>query len=379
MLVVLFQKLDAGPFRRIGLGNFVGSHKKLCEAAAELAAANSPETRVIQYKLRLTFKDEDGDACLLLNDADVRMAFGEAANKPLKIVAEILELSSVQQQGAAAKKQPPVADASPSPAGVARSPPDTEVPLVQTRTEPKAQVPGENRHPGLHQAVESIVGVLANAVIGLQQATTEPLVADNQDAATPVAATTQDRSVPMGTTETNGSGNNDDDEEEEKTEQDERKFIHGRHTCDSCLTTPIVGKRFHAVNMADYDLCANCFGNYTGEDIQFEQVELGEYRKSCCGEGGKSIDLTHLNICLFLYARPRSPHARTLASPLRQVGNGRSPPCAQAWRTPIVWSSWTLRTPWSSWWICRSSSVCAAASCASPRPVDASRVCAAAR
>lgn len=50
-------------------------------------------------------------------------------------------------------------------------------------------------------------------------------------------------------------------------------FIHGRHTCDGCLNTPIVGKRFHA--KPDYDLCEGCFKNYSG-DRGFEQVELGK-------------------------------------------------------------------------------------------------------
>jgi hypothetical protein len=53
-----------------------------------------------------------------------------------------------------------------------------------------------------------------------------------------------------------------------------RPFIHGRHTCDGCLTTPIVGKRYHAVNLPDYDLCENCVKNYSGENVNFEPVEL---------------------------------------------------------------------------------------------------------
>lgn len=51
-------------------------------------------------------------------------------------------------------------------------------------------------------------------------------------------------------------------------------FIHGRHTCDSCLKTPIVGERFHATNIKDYDLCASCHDNYSGTEIEFEAVEL---------------------------------------------------------------------------------------------------------
>ena len=58
-------------------------------------------------------------------------------------------------------------------------------------------------------------------------------------------------------------------------EESPKLFIHGRHTCDGCLTTPIVGKRFHAVNLPDYDLCETCNTNYKGSEIKFEEVELG--------------------------------------------------------------------------------------------------------
>jgi Zinc finger, ZZ type len=55
----------------------------------------------------------------------------------------------------------------------------------------------------------------------------------------------------------------------------ERPFIHGRHTCDGCLTTPIIGNRFHATNKTDYDLCEKCVLNYGGSDMQFEVAQLG--------------------------------------------------------------------------------------------------------
>ena len=55
-------------------------------------------------------------------------------------------------------------------------------------------------------------------------------------------------------------------------------FIHGRHTCDGCLTTPIIGLRWHSTNLPDYDLCDRCKGNYKGEDIKFEAVELDRDR-----------------------------------------------------------------------------------------------------
>eukprot|EP00535_Pseudo-nitzschia_heimii_P000546 CAMPEP_0197174510 /NCGR_PEP_ID=MMETSP1423-20130617/997_1 /TAXON_ID=476441 /ORGANISM="Pseudo-nitzschia heimii, Strain UNC1101" /LENGTH=877 /DNA_ID=CAMNT_0042623451 /DNA_START=94 /DNA_END=2727 /DNA_ORIENTATION=- len=51
-------------------------------------------------------------------------------------------------------------------------------------------------------------------------------------------------------------------------------FIHGRHTCDGCLKTPIIGKRYHSTNLKDYDLCEKCYDNYKGSAIKYEAVEL---------------------------------------------------------------------------------------------------------
>merc|ERR1712232_19607 len=59
---------------------------------------------------------------------------------------------------------------------------------------------------------------------------------------------------------------------------EEEAFIHGRHTCDICLVTPIIGKRFHATNLPDYDLCEKCKNNYDGHEIKFEAVELDRDR-----------------------------------------------------------------------------------------------------
>jgi len=47
-------------------------------------------------------------------------------------------------------------------------------------------------------------------------------------------------------------------------------FIHARHTCDGCQKTPIVGTRFHATKIPDFDLCATCFEKYDGDDLDFK-------------------------------------------------------------------------------------------------------------
>eukprot|EP00586_Coscinodiscus_wailesii_P018021 CAMPEP_0172519932 /NCGR_PEP_ID=MMETSP1066-20121228/291705_1 /TAXON_ID=671091 /ORGANISM="Coscinodiscus wailesii, Strain CCMP2513" /LENGTH=746 /DNA_ID=CAMNT_0013302607 /DNA_START=143 /DNA_END=2380 /DNA_ORIENTATION=+ len=49
-------------------------------------------------------------------------------------------------------------------------------------------------------------------------------------------------------------------------------FIHARHTCDGCIKAPIVGLRYHAIDIPDYDLCEKCYEKYDG-DITFEIEE----------------------------------------------------------------------------------------------------------
>lgn len=47
-------------------------------------------------------------------------------------------------------------------------------------------------------------------------------------------------------------------------------FIHARHTCDGCSKSPIIGARYHATKIPDFDLCGACFEKYEGEDLDFK-------------------------------------------------------------------------------------------------------------
>ena len=55
-------------------------------------------------------------------------------------------------------------------------------------------------------------------------------------------------------------------------------FIHGRHTCDSCSKKPIVGTRYHATNISNFDVCQSCFDlkSYP-PDFQFVVLEEGKH------------------------------------------------------------------------------------------------------
>lgn len=53
-------------------------------------------------------------------------------------------------------------------------------------------------------------------------------------------------------------------------------FIHARHTCDGCSKTPIIGTRYTATKIPDFDLCEACFKSYEGEDLDFRPETLGK-------------------------------------------------------------------------------------------------------
>jgi len=52
-------------------------------------------------------------------------------------------------------------------------------------------------------------------------------------------------------------------------------FVHSRHTCDGCGSSPIIGYRYHATNIPDFDLCLPCKNECVLPDINFIQTQDG--------------------------------------------------------------------------------------------------------
>jgi len=48
---------------------------------------------------------------------------------------------------------------------------------------------------------------------------------------------------------------------------DNELFIHARHGCNGCFKAPIIGTRYHATKIPEFDLCGSCFDKYEGDDI----------------------------------------------------------------------------------------------------------------
>lgn len=232
-----------------------------------------PEGSPENYVVSLTYFDVDEDTVTIASTDELVDAVEQFAEK------KVLRLSTEVKP----KKKKPAAASVPA---AARAPPSSSERGTSTHEEPPLV------SPQIKNLLNTFVGVLSTAVSHLQEglAVPEGAAAPQSRGArvtvTPVREGTDSSPVAAATAPTDEVRNNDaklaEDQKENDSDEAEdkavRQFIHGRHTCDSCLVTPIVGKRFHATNLPDYDLCQSCHDNYTGTEVKFEEAELDRDR-----------------------------------------------------------------------------------------------------
>lgn len=214
------------------------------------------------YEVALTYYDVDNDCVTIASTEELQDAI-EQFSDVLRITTDVKR-----------KKNAPIA-ATRRPS---RGDMDTTVPPQPN-----------NGAKHLQNMMESFVGILATAVVALQSHMNPPTPVSSssnaEEESASRASSTMDSSPDAATGETETASTSNESTEEKEPEAAAAKaaprpFIHGRHTCDRCLCTPIVGERYHATNLPDYDLCAKCKDGYKGDEIQFEVVELGKKCRS---------------------------------------------------------------------------------------------------
>eukprot|EP00544_Gedaniella_sp_CCMP2646_P005085 CAMPEP_0202492374 /NCGR_PEP_ID=MMETSP1361-20130828/9107_1 /ASSEMBLY_ACC=CAM_ASM_000849 /TAXON_ID=210615 /ORGANISM="Staurosira complex sp., Strain CCMP2646" /LENGTH=637 /DNA_ID=CAMNT_0049122569 /DNA_START=48 /DNA_END=1961 /DNA_ORIENTATION=- len=238
---------------RVAVGGCV-SYDALVNVAISYTFPDAP-LNPKDYDVALTYYDVDND-CVTIASTDELMDAISQFSDVLRITTDVT------------RKKRPILSATRQPS---RGDMDTD------------PAPMNNGAKQLHNVLESFVGILATAVVALQshmnpgpsaaEASSVPLnEAASRAAADPTVA---------------ADANETEEKKEEPSKKDDtppvkeeapRPFIHGRHTCDRCLCTPIVGDRYHATNLPDYDLCGKCKESYKGDEIQFELAELDRDR-----------------------------------------------------------------------------------------------------
>jgi hypothetical protein len=290
------------PLPRIADSNGFVSYEELVGLVLTFtfSAEPSPDAKN-NYQISLTYFDVDNDPITIGSTNELIDAIDQFAGmKVLRITAEVKPRIGFSSQKPESSSKPAATSTSTLRQDGGTS--TTELPSFQ---------------PQINNVLDAFVGVLATAVTHLQEGVKDlksppkPTTARNtqpsqggaaeksSDTASnvenPAKKAEEAKSAPVESpseveNEQNASNESSAKEsapapEEQKKEESkeeapkqQRPFIHGRHTCDSCLTTPIVGKRYHAKNLPDYDLCERCFKNYKGADVEFESVELDRDR-----------------------------------------------------------------------------------------------------
>lgn len=280
------------------------SYGELVGLAISFVVPENPQG-LADYQIKLTYQDVDDDTVVIGSSEELLDAIEQfSAQRVLGLTAEVKRFTKANpQQGSPPKNS-------------SRASPERGTNTNNAGT----QANGSGPPPIIQNVVESVVDIILKAAVAVnghgRANTAHPYYSPDgvpvepadstasRAAASPAAPAEVPDSPETKTTENPAAGlKNPPTEpspevnaspavadtagetnaaaEAEPQVEEERPFIHGRHTCDCCLTTPVIGKRFHAVNMADYDLCEKCFKNYKGSEIQFEAVELGKYDIIC--------------------------------------------------------------------------------------------------
>jgi len=267
--------VDDAPLRRIHLSYSDAPYRDLKERAIrhhlgrDNDNASLPAPAFQGFSVRFTYKDTDGDTCLIASNEELIDALRQYKKAgSVRILAEVKPLEDVSH----------VYASSPCEGFRARESVESS---TQTNDDDAAENRGRaNSQPQVQLAhvVEGLVAILASAVIALQgqiSAFSNNVQVASAEASARAATARHTAEQAGASARTNQDAPAAEATSSPEEDAPERPFIHGRHTCDGCLTTPIIGERYHATNMPDYDFCKKCFDNYSGTSITFEPVELG--------------------------------------------------------------------------------------------------------
>lgn len=287
---------DHGGMRRISIRKVwdestqTVSFSKLSEIALGLYMSSSSKklsTRIQDASVTVTYTDEDGDVITISTDDELAEAFGQFVNHTPPVLRAS---ASLRKKTKAKNSDTPVPSVVESKKVEKKVPVETKRVKVPPADKPTSAPTGTDE---LQDVLENFVGVLTVAVNTLTKNVPEDLSkadeAIEKALHVPVRKDVdcvksqnkeEDKSVEMNKSEPDQS--KEDGEKEETTSNNvphvpecfDREFIHGRHTCDSCLTTPIIGIRYNATNLPDYDLCQKCIPNYKGSHITFAPSQL---------------------------------------------------------------------------------------------------------
>ena len=226
----------------------------------ELLSGEEEKINRSSFDVRLTYKDTDGDSVLITSTPELEDAIEQyKESKTLKILAEVKQRKSIFVKHVSSAASQTREEPSSSTASQTEPPALQTSPGTQTKTH-KLRSP----QVVVESVVEGAVAVLDAAAAAITLATAEKRKGSGQ--------------IPSCASTASSSEDKPSHSMAKSSVKNPNLFIHARHTCDGCFTTPIVGNRYHAIDKNNFDLCELCHGNYNGPE-KFTVVELDCDRK----------------------------------------------------------------------------------------------------
>jgi len=232
------------------------------------------EPSVEKFDCALTYFDEDEDTVTIASTAELVDAVEQFVDK------KVLRISTEVKRKTSATASIPAATQTQQPShgtadrGTSTKPDNLEANL-QNVLESFASVlvtAVSSLEKGLAAAPANGAGNVADAYVSTSSSENQPQAVEEPAAEPSNEPSTNSDAKPTGTVEPTAESS----ASAKPSASQKRPFIHRRHTCDSCLMNPIVGARYHAVNMRDYDLCENCYPNYSGKETEFISYPNGD-------------------------------------------------------------------------------------------------------
>lgn len=226
---------------------------ELHRLAVELAT-NSVSCSLTEWETTFAYKDLDGDVVAIVSNQDVQEALDHFGEKSFKILTTVTKKTITKDVAC---------DASVSAASVS----------TQTACQASRKSTASDNSIDMDKVAGSIVDALAAGVLSVSdhvQKVSEQVAKKAKEEAKP--ATSSPKQAPRAAPQPAPRAAPQQAPRVAQPSPPPRPFIHGRHTCDQCLASPILGTRYHATNLPDYDLCSRCFANYQGAEVTFEEA-----------------------------------------------------------------------------------------------------------
>ena len=309
-----------GGIRRIRLGKIWDkdgvSYEKLKNVILELDSSSDDDDE--NKRVVVTYKDEDEDVITISTNEELSDAFLQFVHKVPPVLRATANISPSQIKQKRRSESPP-----PQVVKLVDAIQDAVSNALDTAWPPRRKTSDDNDSDNTnnttqqHQQADTMAQKVVSNLKPENLSIPNPTPKHNNNTTTTTNNNNnnnnkkKEEETEKETTSNNNNNNNNTNDDDDNTKSNvveevdwskfDKTFIHGRHTCDGCLITPIVGIRYHANNIVDYDLCENCITKASNQKVAFQPAQLGMYNTHKYINTHYKWNMMHSTFSFFIY------------------------------------------------------------------------------